>query len=505
MTTGVATRAPRARTLPAGAAHDVAADTWDRINWSRVNADVRRLQVRIAKATQEGRWNKVRALQRLLTRSRSGKLLAVKRVTENRGKRTPGVDKVTWTTSVQKSTAVQDLMQRGYRPRPLRRLYIPKSNGKVRPLGIPTMKDRAMQALYLLALSPVAETTGDGRSYGFRPYRSAADAIGRSFALLSQRRSPQWVLECDIESCFDRINHDWLLAHVPMETRVLRMWLKAGFMDGSTLYPTDDGTPQGGIISPVLANIALDGLEELLRKRFPRRHRRMVNMVRYADDFIITGATREVLTDEVRPLIERFLGERGLQLSPTKTIVTHVDVGFDFLGQNIRKFRGVLLTTPARRSVHALLTRVREVIRTSPAVPASVVVMKLNPIIRGWANYHRHAVSSRRFSFVDHQIWKALWRWARRRHPSRGCLWVRRKYFPRHGSRTWVFTGMHLTRYGTREPLRIFHAADVHIRRHLVIRGDANPFDPTWDDYFRRRRRSSVVKPRSRRRAFAEA
>ena len=220
-------------------------DDWEQVNWDHVIRTVRRLQARIVKATQEGRWNKVHALQRLLTHSWSGKVRAVKRVTENRGKRTSGVDGETWSTSHRKWTAVHDLQRRGYRPRPLRRVYIPKSNGTMRPLGIPTMKDRAMQALYLLALSPVAETTGDGNSYGFRPERSTADAIGRCFLLLSRKTSPQWILEGDIVSCFDRISHDWLLANVPMDRSMMRKWLKAGFMDKSTLYPTHAGTPQG--------------------------------------------------------------------------------------------------------------------------------------------------------------------------------------------------------------------------------------------------------------------
>ena len=244
--------------------------------------------MRIAKATQEGRWGKVKALQRLLTRSYSGKMIAVKRVTENRGKNTPGVDREIWRTPAAKSCGVESLQQHGYQPMPLRRVYIPKSNGKKRPLGIPTMKDRAMQALWKLALEPVAETTADPNSYGFRPARSTADAIGQCFNLLAKANAVEWILEGDIRGCFDNISHEWLLKNIPMDREILRKWLKAGFVDENTFFATEDGTPQGGIISPVLANMALDGLEETLRTRFGRRgskksgHR--VHVVRYADD-----------------------------------------------------------------------------------------------------------------------------------------------------------------------------------------------------------------------------
>jgi RNA-directed DNA polymerase len=210
---------------------------WLAINWQSAHHTVRRLQARIVKATQESRWGKVRALQHLLTHSLSGKLLAVKQVTENSGKRTSGVDHVVWNTPAKKEAAVHDLKQRGYQPLPLRRLYIPKSNGKMRPLGIPTMKDRAMQALYLLALDPVAESTADLNSYGFRKERSTADAIAQCFIALGKTQSPQWILEGDIKACFDQISHDWMLAHIPMDRAILRKWLKAGFIDENTLHP----------------------------------------------------------------------------------------------------------------------------------------------------------------------------------------------------------------------------------------------------------------------------
>jgi len=332
---------------------------WHAINWQHVNQTVRRLQSRIVKATQAGRYGKVKALQRLLTHSFSGKALAVRRVTENQGKRTPGVDQVIWDTPEKKATAIRSLRRRGYQPRPLRRIYIPKKHGKRRPLGIPTMHDRAMQALHLLALAPIAETTADPNSYGFRSERAPADAIGQCFVALAKRKAPTWILEGDIRSCFDRISHDWLLAHVPMDKAILQKWLKAGYMEGTTLYPTEHGTPQGGIISPVLANLALDGLERILLEHCPRRTVRgiaaKVNLVRYADDFIITGRSRELLEQTVKPLVEAFLKERGLELAPEKTRITTIEEGFDFLGQNVRKYKGILLIKPSTASQRTFL------------------------------------------------------------------------------------------------------------------------------------------------------
>ena len=261
---------------------------WRSINWKKAHKIVNRLQARIVQATKAGKRNKAKALQRLLTHSFSGKALAVKRVTENQGKNTPGVDKVLWNTPEEKSLAIQELQARGYTAQPLRRLYIPKANGKQRPLGIPTMKDRGMQALYLQALDPIAETQADRNSYGFRKERSCADAISQCFKVLHGNDMPAWVLEGDIKSCFDNISHTWLLANIPTERSVLEKWLKAGYMEKAAWHASEDGTPQGGIISPVLANMALDGWEMLLREQFPptreKGRRGKVHMVRYADD-----------------------------------------------------------------------------------------------------------------------------------------------------------------------------------------------------------------------------
>ena len=281
----------------AGAASH-AAEGWHTINWKSAYRIVCRLQARIVKAIQEGRWGKVKALQYLLTHSFSGKALAIRRVTENQGKGTPGVDREVWDTPEKKATALQALRQRGYNPQPLRRVYIPKKNGKMRPLGIPTMRDRAMQALYLQTLDPIAETMADPNSYGFRKERSTADAIEQCHIVLSNRGGARWIFEGDIKSCFDRISHEWLMAHIPMCKTILQKWLKAGFMEKHVFYATEEKTPQGGICSPVLANMALDGLERELRGRYPKAsalsRKAKVNLVRYADDFIITGSSKKL-------------------------------------------------------------------------------------------------------------------------------------------------------------------------------------------------------------------
>jgi RNA-directed DNA polymerase len=312
----------------------------------------------MVKALQAGRHNKVKALQWLLTHSFSGRALAVKRVTENQGRNTPGVDKVTWKTPAAKTNAIASLKRRGYSPLPLRRVFIPKKNGKTRPLGIPAMKCRAMQALHLLALEPIAETTADLNSYGFRPERSTADAGQQCFTSLAKKANAQWVLEADIQGCFDKISHDWMLAHIPTDKAILKKWLKAGFVYQNELFPTEAGAPQGGIISPVLANMTLDGLEARLAEKFPKARQTglKMNMVRYADDFIITGHSKEWLEQEVKPVVVEFLAERGLVLSPEKTRLTHIEEGFDFLGWNIRKYNGKLLMKPSKANVTGLLS-----------------------------------------------------------------------------------------------------------------------------------------------------
>jgi RNA-directed DNA polymerase len=466
---------------------------WHAINWYAVHRQVRRLQARMVQAVQAKRWGKVQALQHLLTHAFSGKALAVKRVTTNDGSQTPGVDGMVWDTPAQKACAIEALRQRGYRALPLRRLYIPKTDGtgRQRPLSIPTMHDRAMQALYLLALDPIAETLGDPNSYGFRTERSTADAIEQCFNVLARRYAPQWILEGDIRACFDGISHKWLVAHIPLDKAMLHKWLKAGFVDKHRLYPTEAGVPQGGICSPVIANLTLDGLERLLRAHYPpntkRAQRAKVNLVRYCDDFIITGSSQAVLEQEVQPLVEHFLHERGLELSQAKTHITHIEHGFDFLGQNVRKYAGKLLIKPAPKKVHTCLGNIRHIVKANKQATAGHLIAQLNPVIRGWANSHRHVVSKATFYKVDTAIFQTLWSWATRRHPKKPGRWIAQKYFPTRHGRRWTFVGTRVGRRGQPQELTLCRAGDVPIQRHVKIKGTANPYDPQWEVYFEER------------------
>lgn len=454
--------------------------SWHEVEWVKVYQVVARLQTRIAKAAKAEDWRKLRTLQKLLTKSTAAKALAVRRVTENRGRKTPGIDNQTWSTPETKWTAVEDLRIKGYRPRPLRRIYIPKANGEKRPLGIPTMRDRAMQALHLLALDPVAETLADPHSYGFRRERSTTDAIGQVRNILSREVSPKWVLEGDIKGCFDNISHDWLVANVHMDKGILQKWLKAGFIEMGKLFPTQAGTPQGGIISPVLANLALDGLQLELTKLFRtvrEAREAKVNLVRYADDFIITGSSPELLEKKVKPLVEKFLADRGLVLSAAKTKITHVTAGFDFLGWNVRYFNELLIQ-PSKKNKEKFLEKIRGLLRERKAASQAEVIEKLTPVIRGWANYHRSQNSSQTFARCDHEIWQALWRWSLRRHSEKNKRWVKKRYFKCIKGRNW--------RFAEKDKLLPVLVGYTKIP-HTKIQSDAIPYDPKFDDYFSKR------------------
>ncbi len=457
---------------------------WKAINWKALWLQVRRLQERIAKAIKNGDRRRASALQWLLTHSRAAKLLAVRRVTTNRGAKTPGVDNVIWRNDRQKLQAADNLKRHGYKPKPLRRIYIPKKNGKLRPLSIPTMHDRAMQALYALALIPVAETWADPYSYGFREGRSCADALEHVHLVLCKKRSPQWVLEGDIRACFDEIGHEWFLQHVLMDRQILRKWLKAGYWEKGRLFPTRKGTPQGGVISPILANIALDGMQKAISQVVSKRDDQ-ANFVRYADDFIVTGATQELLEQKVKPALTAFLKERGLELSEQKTAITHIDKGFNFLGQTVRKFGDKLLTYPAKSNVKALREKISLCINSALAFPQELLLRQLNPIIRGWANYHRHGAAKRAFARLDRDVFWQLWRWAKRRHPNKSAKWKHRKYF---SAAKGVFSVRLTKEQGKSQVLVLYKAANTRIQRHIKIRGAANPYDPDYARYFEMRR-----------------
>jgi RNA-directed DNA polymerase len=302
-----------------------------------------------------------------------------------------------------------------------------------------------MQALHLLALEPVAESTSDPNSYGFRKNRSTADAMSQLFVSLSQRTSAAWVMEADIKGCFDHIDHDWLVTHVPMDKAILRKWLKAGTIHQGRYQETVAGTPQGGIISPTLANVALNGLEAQLAKHLgaklgvTKTKKLKVNVVRYADDFVITGVSKDILENDVKPWVVVFLAERGLQLSAEKTRIVPMDEGFDFLGWNFRRYSGKLLIKPSEKNVQAFYRKVKEVISTNKTATQANLIRLLNPMLRGWANYHYPVVAKATFSRTEHLLFRTLWRWSRRRHPRKNPTWIRKKYFPPYEGRSWTF------------------------------------------------------------------
>jgi RNA-directed DNA polymerase len=303
------------------------------------------------------------------------------------------------------------------------------------------------------------------------------------------------VLEGDIKACFDRINHDWLMSHAPVDREMLRKWLKCGYVEKSVFHDTEEGTPQGGIISPVLANLALDGMQRLLKDHFSNTHaiacRNKVNMIRYADDFVITGSSKELLENEVKPLIVQFLRKRGLELSEEKTLITHIEDGFDFLGQNVRKYNGKLIIKPSKKNVADFLANIRDVVKGHKAIAAGHLIYLLNQKIRGWAIYHRHICAKETFKYVDFAIFKVLWQWCKRRHPEKGKAWVASKYFTNvpgpSGGNNWGFWGEVRGAKGESRRVLLTRASAISIRRHIKIKADVNPYDPKWAKYLQDR------------------
>ena len=470
-------------------------DQWNNIDWKIVEKHVNRLQARIAKAVKDSIWHLVKRLQHLLTHSFYAKLLAIRKVNQNRGKRTAGIDGETWSSPESKMKAALVLTDKKYVAKPLKRVYIEKygSKKKKRPLGIPTMYDRSMQALYALALEPIAEIKGDRTSFGFRKFRSAHDACEYAFHYLCTKNSPVWVLEGDIKGCFDNISHQWLIDNVPMDKSILKQFLKAGYIFDRQLFQTDAGTPQGGIISPILANMTLDGIENLLADKYHIKRKSgrtnndhaakyKVNFVRYADDFIVTANTEEI-AKEVKELIKDFLKDRGLELSDEKTLITHIDNGFDFLGWNVRKYNGKLLVKPSKKSIDKFTEKISDIIKKSKAWKQGELIDALNPTITGWANYHQSVVSSEAFHKLDSRIWNMLWHWAKRRHPNTPKHWIADKYWHSIGNRNWVFSD------GTKY---LKSLSDTKIVRHIKLKLNMNPH--LDKDYFALRKLKLRVK-----------
>ena len=473
---------------------------WSDVNWAATEAAVRRIQDRIFRASKAGDGAQVKNLQKLLARSRSAKLLAIRQVTQrNAGRNTPGIDGVVCKTPEDRVTLLESGLElKGYKPSPVRRVYIPKANGKMRPLGIPTVKDRVMQAVVKLALEPEWEPRFEANSYGFRPGRCTMDALEAIFIAYGQKGSSRWVLDADISGCFDNIAHGPLLARLPTFTKTIEGWLKAGSVELGDWRESKAGTPQGGIISPLLANIALNGMERLFEETtrtgkpvkpfFKKGLNRGVMLIRYADDFVVAAASKEALEGHVIPKVKAFLAERGLSLSQEKTRVVEIGEGFSFLGFEIRKFNdGKLLIRPQKAKVLAHLREIKAYLKANMAAPAGAVIRDLAPVIRGWTNYYRHGCSADTFAYADHRVWKMLWAWARRRHPKKNKGWVKARYFHPTRTRVWNFSDADV-RGGATLPWY----SDTKITRHTKVRGNLSPLDPDARTYWDKRRRERL-------------
>ena len=424
---------------------------WHQVDWAKAQSRVRCIQLKIMNAYEQDNPKQVKSLQRLLTRSFSAKVLAIRKATSSKGKSTPGVDGEVWNSPERKWRAVQMLNQGKYRAKPLRRVDIPKSNGKTRPLGIPTMYDRAMQALWGMALEPIAELTADKRSYGFRRYRSAHDAVENLWN--AHCKGTGYVLDADIKGCFDNISHEWLLANIPMDKYVLKQWLSCGIVKDGVYQTTTKGVPQGGPISPMLANMALDGLEDTVAEAahvtahgFTRQSvwghysKSGVHVIRYADDFVIT-AKREAYLQAAIQGVKRFLAERGLELNEEKTRVSHIDSGYEFLGFHFRRYKdGKVIIKPSKSSIKTLKAKLSQTVKAMYGRSQTDVILALRPVVLGWCKYYQTICASKVFNLIDKHLFRRLWRWAKRRHPNKGARWLKQRYWRSNKTRNWIFS-----------------------------------------------------------------
>ena len=469
---------------------------WNAINWRKVNRTVRNLRQRIFRATQEGNLNKVRSLQKLMLKSYSNRLVSVRRVAQiNAGKHTPGVDKLVIKTPAARGRMVDTLAHYTlWKAKPARRVYIPKANGKLRPLGIPVIVDRCLQAMVKNALEPAWEGRFEGSSYGFRPGRSCHDAIEKIYGLARPNKTKKWVLDADIQGAFDHISHDYLLTVIgPVPGReLIKQWLKAGYVEQEVFHATEQGTPQGGVISPLLANIALHGMEEAIGVKYSSQGQIISKraVVRYADDFVCFCETKED-AERVQAILTHWLKERGLTFSEEKTRIVHLTEGFDFLGFNVRHYPAPLtsrtgwklLIKPSKESVQEVQKKLKDLWDQVQGTNMQVVLSKLNPVIRGWANYFRSAVAKEIFSKLDSWMYLKENHYTRRMHPNKSPGWRRRQYwgqFQLDRRDPWVFgdkqTGSYLLKFNW-----------FPIERHILVRGRSSPDDPRLKDYWAKR------------------
>jgi len=467
---------------------------WDAIDWRCAQRIVRNLRQRIFRATQTGDYRKVRSLQKLMLRSYSNILMSVRRVTQvNAGKNTPGVDKLVVKTPAARGQLVDQLATfQPWRSNPVRRVYIPKANGKLRPLGIPTVTDRCLQAMVKSALEPEWEARFEGSSYGFRPGRGCHDAIAKIYLLACPHRRKKWVVDADITGAFDNIDHDFLLRTIGQAPgrELIRQWLKAGVMEDGVYHDTPTGTPQGGVISPLLLNLALHGMEDALGVRHNKRGeiagKRAV--VRYADDFVVFCESQEDALQVKDAILPAWLAERGLTLSAEKTRSVHLTEGFDFLGFHVRHHPAPqttrtgykLLIRPSKKAVNGLRERLREAWQELHGHSLNAVLWRLNPVIRGWANYFRTAVASETFQKLDDWMFCRAARYARRAHPRKPNWWLQGRYWGKLNPERndhWVFGDKRTGRY-------LLKFRWFKIERHTLVRGTAAPDDPSLREYW---------------------
>jgi RNA-directed DNA polymerase len=469
---------------------------WNRIDWASAIAYVRKLRQEIF-PTRQGDLKKVRTLQRIMLRSCENRVMAVRQVTQtNRGKHTPGVDKVVLKTPEARGRLVDQLVRYElWKPLPAKRVYIPKANGSQRPLGIPVITDRAVQAMVKNALEPFWEARFEDSSYGFRPGRSCHDAMMRAYMLSRASGKRRWVLDADIKGAFDNISHEslmTLIGNFPAR-ELVRQWLKAGYMEDGVFHDTGSGTPQGGVISPLLANIAFHGMEEALGIQYHDWGRRglkekCVGLVRYADDFLVFCHTREE-AEEAKKKLAAFFQARGLRFSEEKTRIVHLEEGVDFLSFNVRLYRMLkskiglrLLMRPAKKAMSKHARELKKTFRESRGNSADMLCMKANRLIRGWVQYFRHGVASRAFKRLDTYLFRLQWRWAGWEHKKRGKRWRRRRYWgrvhPGHAD-NWVFHGQkHHMRKHSWTP----------IKRHVLVQRFASMDDPELESYWATRK-----------------
>ena len=474
---------------------------WDQVDWGQAEDDVRRLRQRIFTALKAGDLKRVRNLQKLMIRSQANALVSVRRVTEiNAGRKTAGVDGKTALLASQKAELAGWVQQRSgsWMPKPVRRVYVPKKDGRRRPLGIPVIRDRAYQGVVANALEPEWEARFESRSYGFRPGRGCQDAIQAIYVTARGTTCRRvWVLDADLKAAFDRIDHDHLLAMLGgfPARGVIEGWLKAGVIDQGWFTPTDEGTPQGGVISPVLLNVALHGMEQAAGVRYhPASHRDAGTavpgspvLIRYADDLLALCHSREQ-ADQVKARLAVWLEPRGLTFNEDKTRVVGLDEGCDFLGFTVRRYDGKLLIKPSKAALVRLRKRLSAEMRALRGLNAEAVLTRLNPIIRGWSAYYRHVVSSKEFNSLDDHMWKLTYKWAKHTHPHKPKRWIISRYFgafhPARGDK-WVFgdrdTGAYLLKFSW-----------TPIVRHVLVKGWASPDDPALAGYWAKRRRRAA-------------